>query len=324
MSQKCVITANSKWICPRAVERVQATSSMSLWFFWPPSGTALGECSQPSAEISSLACEIAPSDSKLTAARAVREQEATDCSKSENELFDVVDTLHRGILIIQKESAKKSTLLQKKTRRPQRQRHRGTSRCSGRCGSFRVSTSRSWWRLCRTSNQATVTKASCLFQPKFTNVGDNVSTTLEDSSGNVEDDVSTAALQDSGGNSSRCCEARFKIHADLSHWTPRFRHFSRSWVLLETQNQMDTTRAVQGNLGTTRANPEQSISEVRPREIFEASSSNSLLHPRSKFRAAQISSIRPEDNATEQISLRGPPLGPQITNLFSSHRNFVM
>ena len=61
----------------------------------------------PSAEISSLASQIASSDWKLTAARAAREQEAKDFSKSETPLLDVVDSLQRGISVIQKETAKK-------------------------------------------------------------------------------------------------------------------------------------------------------------------------------------------------------------------------
>ena len=51
---------------------------------------------------------------KLTAARAVREQEAKDFSKSETPLLDVVDTLQRGISVIQKEMAKNTAFLQKK------------------------------------------------------------------------------------------------------------------------------------------------------------------------------------------------------------------
>ena len=51
---------------------------------------------------------------------------------------------------------------------------------------------------------------------------------------------------------------------DLSCWRARSRHFSWSWVRLrETQFQMDTTRAVEGNLSTTRTSLEQGVSKVQ-------------------------------------------------------------
>ena len=54
------------------------------------------------------------SDAELAGARAVREKEAKDKSKSEAELVDVVDTLERAISIIQREMSKNPAFLQKK------------------------------------------------------------------------------------------------------------------------------------------------------------------------------------------------------------------
>ena len=49
------------------------------------------------ADITSSANGIAASDAELTAAKTVREKEATDYSKSEAELVEVADTLKRAI-----------------------------------------------------------------------------------------------------------------------------------------------------------------------------------------------------------------------------------
>ena len=58
------------------------------------------------ADIACLANVIASADAELAAARAVRQREATDCSWSETELVDVVDTLERAISVIQRKMAK--------------------------------------------------------------------------------------------------------------------------------------------------------------------------------------------------------------------------
>ena len=71
-----------------------------------------------SQDIASLASQIVSSDSKITDAVAVREEETKDPSVSEAELLDVIDTLQRMIRILPEEmtnNPKNQAVLQKKT-----------------------------------------------------------------------------------------------------------------------------------------------------------------------------------------------------------------
>ena len=84
--------------------------------------------------------------------------------------------------------------------------------------------------------------------------------------------VSTDTLQrgghsEAGGFSSRRCEALFKIDATVTTSIILGGEILALQLelgaLSNTQFQMDTTRALEGNLGTTRANLEQAISEMQ-------------------------------------------------------------
>ena len=169
--------------------------------------------------------------------------------------------------------------LAEENRRTQRQRRRGISRCSGRCGIIRLSTSRSWWCSCRASNQATMTTVRSLLQPNLTNVEDDVSTTLQDSGRELQAEFAKYSSKFT------------QPHPELSYWSGRFRHSSRSWVLSRNRSSRRTLRVQFKDIS---ARPEQTLRKAsrkcRPAKFSKLHSSSSLPPPRStRVQAAQES-----------------------------------
>ena len=116
-----------------------------------------------SAEISSVASQIASSDSELTAASAVREQEAKSFSEAEAEFETLWILSNVRSRSSQKEMAKKTASLQKNLENKQHEQRRVSSHCSCRYSIFsECRKNRNWWRSCRAGNRATMTTVSCL------------------------------------------------------------------------------------------------------------------------------------------------------------------